>query len=55
MCVLASYSTVTDPSSLVNVVRDVLVADSDCEFVEPESFSLSRKHASVWHWTARHR
>ena len=39
---------VTVPFSNVNVVCEVVYFDSDCEFVEPQTFSLSRKRqASV--------
>ena len=40
MCVLASVLIVTDLVSLVNVVCHVVVSDSDCEFVEPQTFSF---------------
>ena len=41
--VLPSVLVVSVPFSNVNVVCDVGFCDSDCEFVEPQTFSLSRK------------
>ena len=43
VCVLASVPVVTDPFSLVNGVCDVMASDSDCESVERQTFSFSRK------------
>ena len=42
VCMLASVPVVTDPLSPANAVCDVVVSDSDCDFVKPQTcFSLS--------------
>ena len=48
LCVLASLPVVTVPLSDVNVVCEVVFCDSDCEFVELQTSSLSgKREASV--------
>ena len=43
VCVLASVPNVTELFSLAYVFCDVLVYDSECEFVKPQTFPLSRQ------------
>ena len=51
MTVLASFPAVTDPFSHVSVVCDVVVSDSDCDFVKPQTFVFSPANATrVWRW-----
>ena len=45
-CVPASVLAGTDSLSQVNVSCDVVVSDLDCEFVEPQTFTLSRKRGA---------
>ena len=47
-CLLAPVPTVTDPLSLVNVVCNEVVSDSDCDFVEPQTRENSTR---VWRWS----
>ena len=49
-CVRTSPPVVPDvtvPFSDVSVVYDVVVSDSDCEIVEPQTLSLSRKREAT--------
>ena len=47
VCVPVVPPVVTFPFSEVDVACEVVFCDSDCEFVEPQTVSLSRKRKVI--------